>query len=114
MLQKCVSNSPLQLRHRNGAAAQGHPAATAAAWQGRAAASQTRIAAAASDVKAPAAPMELVKLPPEILAAGGLDPSKDNPANVDAFQQMLGTAFLPINMRYPGIRVQNIDPPVLT
>jgi hypothetical protein len=58
--------------------------------------------------------MELVKLPPEILAAGGLDPSKDNPDNVAGFQQMLGTAFLPVNMQYPGIRVQNIDPPVLT
>jgi hypothetical protein len=58
--------------------------------------------------------MELVKLPPEIVAAGGLDPSKDNPDNVSAFGQMLGTAFLPVNMQYPGLRVQNIDPPVLT
>lgn len=58
--------------------------------------------------------MEIVKLPPEILAAGGLDPSRDNPDNVMGFQQMLGTAFLPVNMQYPGIRVQNIDPPVLT
>lgn len=58
--------------------------------------------------------MELVKLPPEILAGGGLNPSQDNPQNVAAFQQMLSTAFLPVNMGYPGLRVQNIDPPVLT
>lgn len=58
--------------------------------------------------------MELVKLPPEIVATGGLDPSMDNPDNVNTFGQMLGTAFLPVNMHYPGLRVQNIDPPVLT
>jgi hypothetical protein len=58
--------------------------------------------------------MELVKLPPEVVQAGGLDPSQDNPGNVKAFQQMLGTAFLPVNMQFPGIKVQNIDPPVIT
>lgn len=63
---------------------------------------------------APAAPMELVKLPPEMVAAGGLEPSKDNPSNVAAFANMLRTAFLPINMQLPGLRVQNVDPPVLT
>jgi hypothetical protein len=58
--------------------------------------------------------MELVRLPPEVLADGGLDPSRQSAADVDAFERMLRTAFLPVNMRFPGLRVQNIDPPVIT
>ncbi|KAF6261608.1 hypothetical protein COO60DRAFT_1500337 [Scenedesmus sp. NREL 46B-D3] len=59
-------------------------------------------------------PTEIVRIGPQLLEAGGLDPSKEAPQNIAAFSDMLSKGFLPVNLNLPGLRVQNIDPPVLT
>ncbi|WIA11416.1 hypothetical protein OEZ85_011533 [Tetradesmus obliquus] len=71
-------------------------------------------AAAAAEAGAANAAAEIVRINPQLLGAGGLDPSKEAPQNIASFSEMLAKGFLPVNLSLPGLRVQNIDPPVLT
>lgn len=59
-------------------------------------------------------PAEIVRISPELLAAGGLDPSTQPPDSISAFEEQLAKGFLPITMTYPKLRVVNVDPPVCT
>lgn len=55
-----------------------------------------------------------MRISPELLAAGGLAPGEQPPAAVGAFADTLAKGFLPVALDTPGLRVLNIDPPVLT
>jgi hypothetical protein len=55
-----------------------------------------------------------VRISPELLAVGGLDPSTQPPSSISAFQEQLAKGFLPVNIAYPKLRVVNVDPPVCT
>eukprot|EP00878_Enallax_costatus_P010592 GHUV01011063.1.p1 GENE.GHUV01011063.1~~GHUV01011063.1.p1 ORF type:complete len:341 (+),score=88.25 GHUV01011063.1:250-1272(+) len=59
-------------------------------------------------------PQEIVRISPQLLEAGGLDPSTQDPQSIAGFTDMLDKGFLSVNLQHPGVRVQNIDPPVLT
>lgn len=79
-----------------------------------AAASPAGETAAAPPPPSSGPPQEIVRISPALLAAGGLDPCKESPANVAAFSGMLSDGFLLIQLDHPGLRILNIDPPVLT
>lgn len=59
-------------------------------------------------------PTGILKINPEILASGGLEPSRDGPEAKSAFDAHVTSLFFPIDLDTPGLRVLNIDPPVLT
>ena len=46
--------------------------------------------------------------------AGGLEPSRDGPQAKSSFDAHVTGLFFPIDLDTPGLRVLNIDPPVLT
>ncbi|GLC40821.1 hypothetical protein PLESTB_000019100 [Pleodorina starrii] len=61
-----------------------------------------------------APPTGILKINPALLQAGGLDVSREGPQARASFEGHLNSLFLPVNLDHPGIRVLNIDPPVLT
>jgi hypothetical protein len=63
---------------------------------------------------APRPPTEIVRINPEKLTHGGLDPGLESEANRSGFSEMLQKGFLPVNLSHPGLRIMNIDPPILT
>ncbi|KAG2489961.1 hypothetical protein HYH03_011591 [Edaphochlamys debaryana] len=58
-------------------------------------------------------PRDILKISPALLATGGLDPSKDGPQAKASFDAHLSGMFMPVNLDYPGLRILNIDPPVI-
>jgi prolyl 4-hydroxylase len=56
----------------------------------------------------------MLKLSPEVLAAGGVDVAKEPPQARESLAGFLRSNFVPVNLSYPGLRMQNIDPPVIT
>jgi len=40
--------------------------------------------------------------------------TKENPQNRAGFESMLANGFVGVNLAHPGVRVLNIDPPILT
>mmetsp|Transcript_5053 Transcript_5053/g.10970 ORF Transcript_5053/g.10970 Transcript_5053/m.10970 type:complete len:348 (-) Transcript_5053:1543-2586(-) len=77
---------------------------------------QATVCSASSASAAPASGPGILRIPPQQLAAGGLDPSQDGPQAQAAFASHLAQNFLSVDLdAYPGsIRVMNVDPPVLT
>ncbi|PNH12222.1 hypothetical protein TSOC_000837 [Tetrabaena socialis] len=69
--------------------------------------------AAAGPKKAWAPPNALLKINPALLP-GGLDVSKEGPQAKASLDGHLSSLFLPVNLEHPGLRVLNIDPPVIT
>ncbi|KXZ55466.1 hypothetical protein GPECTOR_2g1015 [Gonium pectorale] len=61
-----------------------------------------------------APPSGILKISPELLKSGGLDPSREGPQARASFGDHLQSLFLPVNLEHPGLRVLNIDPPVIT
>lgn len=61
----------------------------------------------------PSQPASILKISPQLLATGGLDPSTQPPEARASFSGLLTNYFLPVNLDYPGLRILNIDPPVI-
>lgn len=57
----------------------------------------------------------LMKLPPEIVADGGLDLARETPENVARLTSFISDNFLPVDLQaFPGTRLLNIDPPIVS
>ncbi|KAF8070861.1 ALB3.1 [Scenedesmus sp. PABB004] len=59
-------------------------------------------------------PTEIVRISPALLDAGGLDPATQPADALSGFSASLAKGYLPVNLAHPGLRVLNIDPPVIT
>ncbi|PNW80149.1 hypothetical protein CHLRE_08g379950v5 [Chlamydomonas reinhardtii] len=99
---------------RHSAAAPG-PSVVAAAG-GKASGSGAKQPAAAAAKKATqwVPPNGILKINPELLATGGLEVGREGPQAKGSFDGHLQGLFMPVNLDHPGLRVLNIDPPVLT
>ena len=76
-----------------------------------------RASASASDAPPAIAPAHLrtniTPVPPEAMSAGGM-PLADQPGMAQGFGDLTAHDFLRVAVDVPGVRVLNIDPPVLT
>ncbi|GLI68159.1 hypothetical protein VaNZ11_012497 [Volvox africanus] len=59
-------------------------------------------------------PSGILKINPALLQAGGLDVSREGSQARASFEGHLTSLFVPVNLDQPGLRVLNIDPPVIT
>ncbi|KAG2452417.1 hypothetical protein HYH02_002660 [Chlamydomonas schloesseri] len=59
-------------------------------------------------------PNGILKINPELLATGGLEVGREGPQAKASFDGHLKGLFMPVNLDHPGLRVLNIDPPLLT
>ncbi|EFJ42400.1 hypothetical protein VOLCADRAFT_107241 [Volvox carteri f. nagariensis] len=84
------------------------------AMGGPAASSSTSGGIGTSKPQAWAPPNGILKINPALLQAGGLDVSREGPQARASFEGHLSSLFLPVNLDHPGLRVLNIDPPVIT
>ena len=76
-----------------------------------------RASASASDAPPAIAPAHLrtniTPVPPEAMSAGGM-PLADQPGMAQGFGDLTAHDFLRVAVDVPGVRVLNIDPPILT
>ncbi|GIL52405.1 hypothetical protein Vafri_8289 [Volvox africanus] len=97
-----------------------HRSNTVAATSGEQAASSSSSSSGsskssgASKQQAWAPPSGILKINPALLQAGGLDVSREGPQARASFEGHLTSLFVPVNLDHPGLRVLNIDPPVIT
>jgi len=59
-------------------------------------------------------PSTIVRINPEVLAAGGLPVASQPKAGRDGFGNSVATQFLPINMEFENLSVLNLDPPIFS
>ncbi|KAG2426452.1 hypothetical protein HXX76_011683 [Chlamydomonas incerta] len=59
-------------------------------------------------------PNGILKISPELLSTGGLEVGREVPAAKASFDGHLSGLFMPVNLDHPGLKVLNIDPPVIT
>ena len=64
-------------------------------------------------VAAPAGASRILRLSPEQLATGGIDPGAEPPEGMRAFGEMMRAEFMAVDLQSPDLRVLNVDPPVL-
>lgn len=58
-------------------------------------------------------PTTILRVSPDVVAQGGIDLAQESLANKEQLSDLLRGLFCPVNIEYPGLRVLNIDPPVL-